>query len=92
MEMEALVNWVGMTPNEAIVAATSASASFIGVDDRLGTIAAGKGADFIVLDANPLDDIRNTRRIADVYLRGKRVDRAAMKDRWAAACVAAGRS
>jgi imidazolonepropionase-like amidohydrolase len=92
MEMEALVNWVGMMPNEAIVAATSASASFIGVDDRLGTIAAGKGADFIVLDANPLDDIRNTRRIADVYLRGKRVDRAAMKDRWAAACVAAGRS
>ena len=42
-----------------------------------GTLAAGKSADFIVLDANPLDDITNTRRIASVYLRGAAVDRAA---------------
>ena len=40
-----------------------------------GTIAVGKSADFIVLDANPLDDITNTRRIASVYLRGVAVDR-----------------
>ena len=88
MELEALVNWVGMTPNEAIASATSAAAKFIGVDDRLGTIAAGKEADFIVLDANPLDDIRNTRRISQVYLRGQEVNREVMRARWAAACEA----
>ena len=92
MEMEAFVNWLGMTPAEAIEAARSATAKFIGVDDRLGTIAAGKGADFIVLDANPLDDIRNTRRISQVYLRGRPVDRTAMRARWTAACESAGRS
>ena len=41
----------------------------------------GKSADFIVLDANPLDDIKNTRRIANVYLRGGAVDRAAVRAR-----------
>ena len=92
MEMEAFVNWLGMTPAQAIESATSTTAKFIGVGDRLGTIAAGKGADFIVLDVNPLDDIRNTRRISQVYLRGRQVDRAAMGARWAAACDAAGRS
>ena len=45
-------------------------------------MAAGKSADFVVLDANPLDDITNTRRIARVYLRGAAVDRAALKARW----------
>jgi imidazolonepropionase-like amidohydrolase len=89
MEIEAFVNWVGMTPSEAIVSATSAAAKFMGIDDRLGSLAVGKGADFIVLDANPLDDIRNTRRISQVYLRGKQVDRAAMSARWAAECRAA---
>ena len=89
MEIEAFVNWVGMTPNEAITSATGDAAKFMGVDNRLGTIAAGKGADFIVLDANPLDDIRNTRKIAQVYLRGKQVDRTAMKARWTAECQAA---
>ncbi len=39
----------------------------------------GKSADFIVLDANPLENINNTRRIADVYLRGRKLDRAAMR-------------
>jgi imidazolonepropionase-like amidohydrolase len=89
MELEAFVNWVGMTPGEALVSATSAAAKFMGVDDRLGTIAVGKGADFIVLDANPLDDIRNTRRISQVYLRGAQVNRTAMKARWQAECNAA---
>jgi len=89
MEMEAFVNWIGMTPGEAIASATSVSAKFIGVDDRLGTLAVGKGADFIVLDANPLDDIRNTRKISQVYLRGRQVDRASMKAKWDAQCRAA---
>jgi imidazolonepropionase-like amidohydrolase len=44
-------------------------------------VASGKSADFLVLDANPLDDIRNTRRIAAVYLRGTAVDRAALRAR-----------
>jgi len=47
-----------------------------------GLVAPGKNADFIVLDANPLDDITNTRRISAVYLRGAQVDRAAMRARW----------
>jgi imidazolonepropionase-like amidohydrolase len=42
----------------------------------------GKNADFLVLDANPLDNINNTRRIARVYLNGKEVDRAAMRKAW----------
>ncbi len=64
----------GMSPADVIVAATSASAEFVGADD-LGTVAAGRSADFIVLDANPLDDITNTRMIDAVYLRGAAMDR-----------------
>lgn len=86
MELEAWVNWVGMTPSAAIVAATSDAAKFLGMEDQLGTLAPGKGAHFMVLDANPLDDIRNTRRISDVYLRGKKLDRPAMAAKWKAAC------
>lgn len=68
----------GMTPAQVITAATKTSAGILKMD-QLGTLAAGKSADFIVLDANPLDNIANTRKIAKVYLRGKEVDRAGLK-------------
>jgi imidazolonepropionase-like amidohydrolase len=79
LEMEDMVA-TGMTPQQVIVAATSNAAEFLRLKDH-GTIASGKSADFLVLDANPLDNITNTRKIADVYLRGNRLDRAAMRTR-----------
>jgi len=68
----------GMTPSQVIVAATSRAAEYLGLVDR-GLLAVGKRADLLVLDGNPLDDIRNTRRIAKLYLAGAEVDRAALK-------------
>ena len=79
LEMEDMVA-AGMTPAQVITAATKNAAEFLRLKEH-GTIASGKSADFIVLDANPLEDIKNTRRIADVYLRGTRVDRGAAKTR-----------
>jgi imidazolonepropionase-like amidohydrolase len=80
-ELELLVD-AGLTPAQAIAAGTRAGADVLGAK-QLGTLAAGKSADFIVLDANPLDDIVNSRKIAKVYLRGGEIDRAALKAAWA---------
>ena len=71
----------GMSPAEVITAATRNSAELLQLAD-VGTVEADKSADFIVLDANPLDDITNMRRIAEVYLRGEKVDRAALRAGW----------
>jgi imidazolonepropionase-like amidohydrolase len=71
----------GMTPAQVLAAATKTAAELMKLD-QLGTLAAGKSADFLVLDANPLDNINNMRRIASVYLRGKKLDRAAMRAAW----------
>jgi imidazolonepropionase-like amidohydrolase len=64
----------GMTPAQAIVAATRNAATFVRVPNT-GTIETGKFADLLVLDANPLDDITNTRKISAVYLRGAAIER-----------------
>ncbi len=82
MELELLVREAGLTPMQAIVIGTRNSAEILGAR-ALGTVAPGKSADFIVLDANPLEDIANTRRIDRVYLRGKEIPREAWKARWA---------
>jgi imidazolonepropionase-like amidohydrolase len=82
-EHHELARWVqlGVSPAAVIVAATSRPAELLGIAD-VGMLAVGKSADFVVLDANPLDDIRNTRKIARVYLRGQLFDRDAMRAKW----------
>jgi imidazolonepropionase-like amidohydrolase len=71
---------LGLTPAQAIVTATSRAAELIGVAD-VGTLAQGKRADFLVLNANPLEKIDNTRQIAAIYLRGSKLDRDALLSR-----------
>ena len=73
----------GLSPMEVIVAATRVNAAILRLDD-LGMVAVGRSASFVVLDADPLADITNTRGIADVYLRGERVDRDALRARFTA--------
>jgi imidazolonepropionase-like amidohydrolase len=69
-ELEQLVA-AGMEPHQALRAATLAPARFLGWDEAMGAIEKGKVADLVLLNANPLLDIRNTRRIEAVVSRGK---------------------
>jgi imidazolonepropionase-like amidohydrolase len=65
----------GLSPHEALQAATLTASRFLEIDDRVGTISVGKQADFVLLEANPLDDISNTQRIAGVVQAGRWLSR-----------------
>jgi imidazolonepropionase-like amidohydrolase len=71
LELEYMVQ-AGLTPMQTLVASTSNVAKFLRQSD-LGTLEPGKWADLLVLDANPLDDIKNTRKIDSVYIAGNRL-------------------
>jgi imidazolonepropionase-like amidohydrolase len=79
-ELKGMVD-AGLTPLQAIRIATQNGAETLGLKDR-GTLARGKRADFIVLDANPLDNIANSRKISAVYHDGIAVDRVALRAAW----------
>jgi imidazolonepropionase-like amidohydrolase len=66
----------GLTPYQALRAATANAAEFLGAGNQRGTVAEGQNADLVLLDANPLVDIENTRRIAGVVLRGRWLSKA----------------
>lgn len=69
-EMAHFVDHLGMTPADVLERTTRMSAAFLGIADSVGTVASGQVADLVLLDANPLEDIRNLGRIASVILRG----------------------
>ena len=79
LELQAMVD-AGLTPMQGIVAATSRSAQFLRLAKK-GVLRRGLDADFIVLDANPLDDITNTRRISRMVINGLEIDRAQLAAR-----------
>lgn len=83
VEMEDMVA-AGVPAADVLVAATGGGAAVLGLED-VGTIAPGRRADFLVLQANPLDDITNTRSIVSVYLGGVEVDRVGLGAKWSAA-------
>jgi imidazolonepropionase-like amidohydrolase len=72
LELEEMVK-SGLTPMQALVAGTSGAAKAANIQQQIGTIAAGKQADLLVLTANPLTDIRNTRQIDSVWIAGRRL-------------------
>jgi imidazolonepropionase-like amidohydrolase len=80
LAIEGLVE-LGMDEMQAIVAATRNGAAAAGMSDRIGTVEKGKTADLVLLQANPLEDIRNIRRIEQVVARGRLVDIAALPER-----------
>jgi imidazolonepropionase-like amidohydrolase len=89
-ELERLVD-SGYSPAEALRAATLAPAKFLGIDARSGTVATGKRADLVLLDADPLRDVGNARRIEAVVLDGRLLRRNALDALLADAAREAGR-
>jgi imidazolonepropionase-like amidohydrolase len=89
-----LANFVeaGFSPMEALQTATSNPAKFFGMESSSGSIGPGKVADLVLLSANPLDDIRNTRKIEAVIANGRLFDRAALDRLLAQVQAAAKRS
>jgi imidazolonepropionase-like amidohydrolase len=81
----------GLTPIEALQTATRNPARFFELQDSLGTIEQGKIADLVLLEANPLDDISNTRKIAAVIIGGKLLAKAALQEMLAVVEAAAGK-
>ncbi len=77
LELQAMVD-AGMTPAQVLVAATSRAAAYLHLDDR-GSLVPGKRADLLVLDASPLEDIVNARRISRMFINGVEIDRAALR-------------
>jgi imidazolonepropionase-like amidohydrolase len=73
-ELELLVK-AGLTTQEALVSATRLPATWLGIQDKVGTVEVGKFADLLLLDANPLDNISNTRKISGVFVNGKWMSR-----------------
>jgi imidazolonepropionase-like amidohydrolase len=76
-ELESMAK-AGMTPMQVIVSATSRAAEYLKLD-KMGVLAAGKEASFLVLDANPLDDITNTQRISRIYIKGVEINRESLR-------------
>ena len=72
VEMELMVK-AGMTPMQTLVASTGNAAKVMGIDKELGTLQPGKRADFVVLTADPLTDIKNTRKIESVWIDGRQI-------------------
>lgn len=89
-ELQELVK-AGLTPAEALMAATWNGAEFLGRTSDSGSIEPGKLADLILLDANPINDIRNTGKIAAVISDGRYMDRSALDQLLNAAEAAANR-
>lgn len=72
----ALLTKAGLTNEEALTSATRLSAQWLGIDQQIGTVETGKLADLLLLEANPLTDIKNTRKIAGVCINGVWLDKA----------------
>jgi hypothetical protein len=73
-ELDLLVN-AGLTEEEALISATRLPATWLEINDKIGTVEVGKFADLVLLNANPLDDINNTRKISGVFVNGRWINK-----------------